>query len=390
MRREERPLNSALDATLTGGANAVLRQLLVVMLVLLAINASAILLLNAIYDPEALRDRHLWRPVLLRDLILSIPCLVGMYFLRSSANVPLAQSVHGRVRPLFTRLLRIVLWMALLLVAAVQAVTLAGNLVFYQTLSVTRTPSETLNLLYSVLIGLMASVYLTRTRAARPPEGDVPIELFTTGRSLLWHSLKRGAQFSTMFGAAFIAGAYVFYRTIVEASGFAPTLLAGELIVLACGYVLAGVLCGAAAGGLQAARERTDQIVRASYSLAEPLIRTLIQSTVATDSGVRPPGAIVLAAPQRVRGLMGRMVQSRFLRLLRGHWGVQLLHDYASQGAGTTGESLERLIRERLIRLTIEDIRGRLRLMLWATYALAVLLWWVPALLALLRKSSPL
>jgi hypothetical protein len=379
-----------LDAPLTAGARVALRLLLVVLLALLAINAIAILLLNAIYDPDALRHRHLWRPVLLRNLILSIPCLLVLYFSRSSADVPLAESVHGRVRSLFTRLLRILLWMALFLVAAVEAMVLTGNLVFHQTLTVTRTPSQTLNLLYSVLIGLAASVYLTRTSASRPRGGDVPIELRTTVRSLLWHSLKRSAQFSTMFAAAFIVGAYVFYKTIVEGSEFPPALLAGNLIVLAVGYVVAGVLCGAAAGGLQATRERTEQLIRGSYSLAEPLIQTLIQRASVIASTVSPPNAIVLATPERARGVLDRMVQSRFLRLLQGHWVVELLHDYASPGGGSAGDSLERLLRERLIQLTIDDVRGRLHLMLWATYALAIVLWWAPALLTLVRKPSSL
>ena len=375
-----RPIRNGgrLDATLRAGARAALRLLLVVLLALLALDTIAILLLNAIYDPDALRHRHLWRPVLLRNVILSIPCLLLLYFSRSSAEVPLAESADGRVRPPFTKLLRILLSMALLLVAAVEAVVLAGNLVFHQTLTVMRTPSQTLNLLYSVLTGLTALAYLSRTRASRPPGGDVPIELRSTVRSLLWHSLKRSAQFSTMFAAAFIAGAYVFYKTIVEGSEFPPALLAGHLMVLAVGYVVAGVLCGATAGGLQAARERTEQLVRGSYSLAEPLIYTLIQSAAMTASTVSPPNAIVLAAPERARGVMGRMVQSRFLRLLRGHWVIELLHDYAYREAGSAGDSLERLLRERLIRLTIDDVRGRLRLMLWATYALAVVLWWVP------------
>jgi len=48
------------------------------------------------------------------------------------------------------------------------------------------------------------------------------------------------------------------------------------------------------------------------------------------------------------------------------------------------------LLRERLVRLTIDDVRARLRLMLWATYALAVVLWWAPALLMVVRKPSSL
>jgi hypothetical protein len=378
-----------LDATLTAGARAALRVLLVVLLLLLAIDTVATLLLNAIYDPNALRHRHLWRPVLLRDVLLSIPCLLLLYFSRSSAGVPLA-GAGARARLPFTRLLRILLWMALLLVVAVEAVVLAGNLLFYQTLTVTRTPSQTLNLLYSVLFGLAALVYLTRTRALRPPAGDVPIELRTTVRSLLTHSLKRSAQFSTMFAAAFIVGAYVFDKTIVERSQFPPALLAGHLMLLAVGYVVAGVLCGAMAGGLQAALERTEQLVRGSYSLTEPLIQTLIQSAAMTASIVSPQKVIALAAPERARGVMGRMVQSRFLRLLRGHWVIDLLRDYASRGAGSAGDSLERVLRERLIRLTIDDLRGRLRLLLWVTYALAVILWWAPTLLTLVRRPSSL
>ena len=389
---DSRPIfnGDRLDATLAAGARVALRLLLVPLLALLVIDAIAILLLNAIYETDALRHRHLWRPVLLRNLTLSIPCLLLLYFSRSSADVPLAESAHRRVRPPFTRLLRILLWIALLLVAAVEAVTLAGNLLFYETLTVARTPSQTLNLLYSMLIGLAASVYLTRTRVSRPPAGDVPIELRTTVRSLLWQSLKRSAQFSTMFAAAFAAGAYVFYETIVVGSEFPPALLAAHLIVLAIGYVVAGVLCGATAGGLHAMRERAEELVRGSYPLAAPLIRTLLQSTAMAASTVIPPNTIVLAAPERARGVVGRMVQSRFLRLLRGHWVVELLHDYASRGGGSASESLEGLFREKLVRLTIDDVRARLRLMLWATYALAVVLWWAPALLMLVRKPSSL
>jgi hypothetical protein len=379
-----------LDATLSAGARVGLRLLLVVLLALLAIDTIAMLLLNAIYDQDALRHRHLWRPALLRNLILSIPCLLLLYFSRSSADVPLAASAHRRVRPLFTRLLRILLWMALWLVAAVEAVTLAGNLLFYETLTVARTPSQTLNLLYSVLTGLAASVYLTRTGASRPPVGEVPIELRTTVQSLLWHSLKRSVQFSMMFAAAFIAGGYVFYKAIVEGSEFPPALLAGHLIVLAIGYVVAGALCGATAGGLHATRERAEELVRGSHSLAAPLIHTLLQSTATTANTISPPNAIVLAAPERARGITGRMVQSRFLRLLRGHWVVELLHDYTSRGGGSAKESLEGLLRERLVRLTIDDVRARLRLMLWATYALAGVLWWAPTLLMLVRKPSSL
>jgi hypothetical protein len=182
----------------------------------------------------------------------------------------------------------------------------------------------------------------------------------------------------------------VFDKTIVERSQFPPALLAGHLMLLAVGYVVAGVLCGAMAGGLQAALERTEQLVRGSYSLTEPLIQTLIQSAAMTASIVSPQKVIALAAPERARGVMGRMVQSRFLRLLRGHWVIDLLRDYASRGAGSAGDSLERVLRERLIRLTIDDLRGRLRLLLWVTYALAVILWWAPTLLTLVRRPSSL
>lgn len=47
-------------------------MLVVMLLAMLAINTIAILLLNAIYHADVLRQRHLWRPVLLRNLILSL------------------------------------------------------------------------------------------------------------------------------------------------------------------------------------------------------------------------------------------------------------------------------------------------------------------------------
>src|SRR5688572_19082234 len=98
------------------GMWAVLRSLVAVLLALLAINTVAVLLLNALYEPTALRSRHLWRPVLYRNLIFAAPWLVLLYF-GSRAHRSVAREMHVRVTSLFTRLYRVGLWLALLIVS---------------------------------------------------------------------------------------------------------------------------------------------------------------------------------------------------------------------------------------------------------------------------------
>jgi hypothetical protein len=276
-------------------------------------------------------------------------------------------------------------WLALVLVGIVEAAVLSGNLLVHQTLTLTRTPSQTLNLLYVTLVATSACTYLVLTRSARPAAGDVPNELRALAGRLVWHSFKRGAQFSALFGVVFVAGALVFSKTIIEGSTFQVFFLAGDFIVLGAVYVIGGAVCGAAVGGIRAAHERVDEIVRSFHSLAEPLIRALVQSAGA-ELGKSSQSQLA-AASERARGLLARLVQWRFIRVMRGHWVLELLHDYAAHPAAHPSQSLEQVLGERLIRGTADDIRARLRLTQWVTLAIAALIWWAPALLILLRQS---
>jgi hypothetical protein len=366
-----------------------LRLLLLALLTLGAIDTIAIVLLNAIYEPESLRHRHLWQPVLTRNLILAAPCMILLLALRARVDRGASSTAAGGLVTVVTRVLRIVCWCALVLIGMVEAAVLAGNLLFHQTVTLTRTPAQTLNLLYATLVAIGALTYLRRTRSARPADGDVPDQLRGVARRLVWHTFKRGAQFTAGFAAIFIVGALVFYKMTIEGSSFPSFLVAGHLLVFGAMYVVAGMACGAAAGGIQAAHERTDEIVRGSYALAEPLIRSLLQAAGAPQeqAGAAPPA--VVAAPERARGLLARIVQWRLVRVLRGHWVLELLHDCAAHPAAHGSQSLEHLMKDRLIRGTADDIRTRLRLAQWVMFTIAVLLWWAPALLAFLRQPPP-
>lgn len=350
---------------------AAFRLLSIVLLVLLVVGTTAILLLNALYDYDELRPHQLWRPVLYRNAILSVPCLGLLYFSRLRTETPVAPAMSARITALSTRLLRGVLWVGLAIVAIAEAAGVAENVLFHQTLTPTRTPAQTLNLLYSVLTALLAAVYLGRTRASAHGR-HVFIEPARKLRSLLWHALKISALFGVSFGAVFAVGAFVFFK----APGPYVAVLAGA-------YVLAGVLCGGLVGGIVAARNRTEQIVRGSYSLAEPLIQTLLRPATMSRAPDSSSDAIPPVSRERPPGVLAKLAQWQFRRSMRGHWIADLLHDDTGQGTGA-GESLEQLVGERLVRLTIDDIRGRLRLMLWAAHALAAILWWAPAWLALL------
>jgi hypothetical protein len=69
------------------------------------------------------------------------------------------------------------------------------------------------------------------------------------------------------------------------------------------------------------------------------------------------------------------------VRMQRG-WILEFMNQLRQQHpAGLTSESLENLLREKIIQTTIEDIRPRLGLLQWGTYLLAAALFFKPFLL---------
>jgi hypothetical protein len=75
-------------------------------------------------------------------------------------------------------------------------------------------------------------------------------------------------------------------------------------------------------------------------------------------------------------------MQMRFLRSVQGHWLFELaMRIKQQQAAGATRESLENLLSEKIVQVTADDIKARLGLLQWLTYALAIVMLLSPALL---------
>lgn len=355
---------------------AALRLLAVVLLVLLGVSTVAVLSLNGLYDPDQLRPRHRWQPLLARNAILSIPCLVLFYISsRGSQSREHVPGLTARIAAMHTRVLRVVLLLAMLIALASEGVVVAENLLFHQVLSLTRTPGQTLNLLYAALIAVIAVGYRLRTQVS-PGGHDVPPDVVMTVRSLLGAALKESAIFSVLIGTIFGIGAVVFFG--------APS---SNLLVLQVIYILAGVLCGGLLGGIQASRRRTGQIVRSAYALVRPLVQPLLRTVMSgAGSGASSVEGLPMASHVAAPSALARVALWQFRRTLRRHWLADLLPGVVTAGAASV--PMEERIAEHVVQFTISDLDGRLRLMWWGAWALTGVLWWSPRWVPALLRAA--
>jgi hypothetical protein len=367
-----------------------LRSFTIALFVLLAVNSVAILTLNLMYETEALRHRYYWPGVLSRNAILGI--IVLLLYLFANSRPSIGKAASDRFSSLKAKALRVLAWLTFLLIAIIETVILAENLLFHQTITLVRTHSQTLNLIYSVLFGSIAVILLVRTRSGRSGQKILPAQLRSLVTSLFWRGLKTSALFSFFFAIIFALGAFLLYKTAIEGQSSPPSFLMLHFPVFAAVYVFAGLLCGGLAGGIYGIRGKAEEVVRGSYSLAEPFVKSLL-SKVSADELTNHESLQRIwdrgksLAGEQAPGLLGKLMQTRFLRSVQGHWLLDLVNQFKQQqAAGATRESLENLLGEKIIQLTTEDIRTRLGLLQWANYALAIVLLLSPALLFVIGR----
>jgi hypothetical protein len=365
-----------------------LRFLMLALLVLLLVNSAAILALNFIYGTEALRHRYHWQGTLSRNALFGLSFVLIYFFVRFGAPISKAPT-EDRFSSVKTKLLRAFAWLALMGMAVIETITLAGNLLFYQTATLVRTPSQTLNLIYTGLFGCIGAILLSRRRGSESRQELLPSQLRSLLTGVLWQGFKRSIAFSFLFAVIFALGAFILYKTAIAGRAPAPHFLILHFPVFCAIYILAGLLCGAHAGALSAIRRKTNDLVTGCYSLAEPLLSSLLNQI--SPEQMRNLGSLHEII-NRARftggsglGVMGRLMQRTYLHSIRGSWIVDLIDQWRQQQtAGSTKEPLENVLREKIIQVTAKEIKGRLTLFEWATYTLAAALLSSPFLLLLM------
>ena len=362
-----------------------LRFFAIALFVLLVVNSVAILTLNLVYETEALRHRYYWPGVLSRNAILGI--FVFLLYLFANSRPSVGKASADRFSSLKVKALRVLSWLIFPLIAIIETVALAENLLFHQTATLVRTHSQTLNLIYSVLFGSIAVILLVRTNTGRPEPKILPAQLRSLATNLFWRGLKTGALFGFFFAIIFTLGALFVYKTAVEGQSPSLSFFALHFPVFAAVYVFAGLLCGGLAGGIYGIRSKAEEVVRGSYSLAEPLVKNLlskvsIDELTNRDSLQQIWGRGKDLVGEQPSGILGRLMQMRFLRSVQKHWLFELVMQFKQQqAAGATRESLENLLSEKIVQVTADDIKARLELLQWLTYALAIVMLLSPALL---------
>ena len=172
------------------------------------------------------------------------------------------------------------------------------NRLFHDTLTLTRTPSQTLNLMYGGLIVCLALVYLPRARAAADA-ANLPPNWGLTLRRVTWEAFTSGGLFAALATGLFAAGAWLFIPATSQ-----YLVLAGAL------YVFGGLLCGLSFGSLLAIRRGAADIVRATYELTEPVMQLLIRNVTANGLSGVAIGAPAVAT-ERPRSLLARLAQQQ-------------------------------------------------------------------------------
>jgi hypothetical protein len=367
-----------------------LRFLMIALLVLLLVNTAAILALNFIYGTEALRHRYHWQGTLLRNAFFGLFFVCIYFFARSGAPISKGPT-EDRFSSVKTKLLRAFAWLALMGMAVIETITLAGNLLFYQTATLVRTPSQTLNLIYTGFFGCIGAILLSRTRSSGARQELLPSQLRSLLTGVLWHGFKRSIACSFLFAVIFALGAFIVYKTAIEGRDPPPHFIMLPFPFFFAIYILAGLLCGAHVGAISAIRGKTDELVRGCYSLAEPLLSSLLGHVRVEETGnlgslyemidrAKLTGATGL-------GVAARLMQRTYLHSIRGSWIVDLIGQWRQQHTtGFTKEPLENVLREKIIQVTAGEVKGRLALFEWATYALAAALLSSPFLLLLMAR----
>jgi hypothetical protein len=133
-------------------------------------------------------------------------------------------------------------------------------------------------------------------------------------------------------------------------------------------------------------RRKTNELVRGCYSLAEPLLSSLLnQVRLEQMTNLGSLYEMINRAQltgARGLGVVARLVQRPYLHSIQRSWIVDLIDQWRQQQTtGFTKEPLENVLREKIIQATAEEISTRLVLFEWATYALAAVLLSSPFLL---------
>jgi hypothetical protein len=357
------------------------------MLTLLVINTVSVLTLNLLYDSESLRPRFHWRGVSVRNAILGV-LFLGLYlFARTTAQT----GTESRPSAIKSRILRIVAWTLLTVISVVEATTLASNLLFHQSVTLVRTPAQTYSLIHSVLFGLLGTTLLVRHRLAKTSGGLLPADLRSMIIGALWHGIKKSVAYSVVYALVFCIGAFAVYQWSIAGNDPQPFFLGFHFPAFAAIYVLAGLLCGAHAGAVAAVRDKTEILVKHCDSLAAPLMHSIVMSipldSPAGQSSLRQSfEELKLSAGTTFGGLLGKFVRNKFAESLRGAWVVDLIEQSGRQNNESTARgSLATALRERMVRLATDDINRRARLVQWAIYAIAGLIFISPAMFIILR-----
>jgi hypothetical protein len=238
---------------------------------------------------------------------------------------------------------------------------------------------------------LLGTTLLVRHRLAKASGGLLPADLRSMIIGALWHGIKKSVAYSVVYALVFCIGAFVVYQWSVAGNDPQPFFLGFHFPAFAAIYVLAGLLCGAHAGAVAAVRDKTEILVKHCDSLAAPLMHSVVMNipldSPAGQSSLRQSfEELKLSAGTPFGGLLGKFVRNKFAESLHGAWVVDLIEQSRRQNNESTARgSLATALRERMVRLATDNINGRARLVQWAIYAIAGLIFISPAMFIILR-----
>jgi hypothetical protein len=364
---------------------SVFQSLIGIPLVFLAVNTAAVLAVNWLYGPANLRPRYQWYGVAVRNAIFGVMFLIAYFVCRSKAGA--SDRLPPRFVSVKTRLLRIGAWLLLALLGAVEALTLATNLLFDQAVTLTRTPSQTVNLIHSALLGAVAIIVLSRTRAAASETKLLASDFRSLIATTLRYGFKKSLRYSFLYAVVFAAGAFVF-RSLVEGRDPQKDFWVSYFVPLAAIYIIAGLLCGAHAGAVAAIRDKIPDLMKCCDTLGAPLIRAVV-SNLALDPNL--DRAAIREVIDRVKGsaqeggFLARLAHRRLNEFLHEGGVIELIEQWARQdNSEANKERLIGALGEKLIALASDRMEQRLTVMRWVIHVVSAVLLLSPALLWLL------
>jgi hypothetical protein len=367
---------------------SVFQSLIGVPLVFLAVNTAAVLAVNLLYGPASLRPRYQWHGVVARNAIFGVLFIIAYFVCRSKAGS--RDQLPPRFVSIKTRMLRISAWLLLAILAAIETITLATNLVLDRQLTLIKTPSQTLNLCHAVLLAAVAMALLFRTRAATSEGKLLAADLRSLITATLWYGLRKSLVYSVLYAMVFAAGAFLVFKWFVEGRDPQTGFLISHFVTLAGIYVVLGLLCGAHAGAVAAIRDKIPDLMKLCDGLGAPLIRAVV-ANIALDRGADRAAIRDMidrlkgAAQSPPGGFLGRLAQRRLTEFLHEGGMIDLIEHWSGQNnSGAAKEALVGALREKLIRLTTDQMEQRLNVVRGVIHAITTVLLLSPALLFVL------